>query len=113
MANQIENGKWILERGEAQWLAWRDWMMHALGWCWFPDKRTAMLSEWPPETPQAAAAVADHWREVNKAIDRDPKNAKLQLRPARKLPIQPMHWVRWSAAECARRVREFHEAEVW
>lgn len=107
MARQLDNGKWVLERGEPQWLAWREWWRGSFKRHFWPDdsRQTSVISEWPPETFQAAAACSDFWR----SVDDKPKNGE-RGRPW-DAPVNPEPWVRWSAGEQARKVDEFRDRQ--
>lgn len=113
MARRTEDGKrWVVSKGEPQWLAWIEWNSHALGLRFHPDQ-FCELFEWPPETPHEAAAVADWHREIREEIRRDEarKPGSHSGRSWAPLPIQPVPWRRWSAEETQRRVKAFHEHE--
>lgn len=107
MARQIDNGKWILERGEPQWLAWREWWLGAFRRHFWPDNspQTSTISEWPPETFQSAAACSDFCR----SVDDKPKPGE-RGRPW-DAPVNPEPWVRWSASEQLREVEEFRDRQ--
>lgn len=82
---------WILEPDDPQYAAWCAWLFREDFWerrGFAPPKIVAPL-EWPPETAQAAAAVADHWRSVRESASRD-KGCP----PMRSVPIAPQPWVR-------------------
>lgn len=116
MAHLGNSGMWILNRGEAQWLAWRQWWLGAFERKFWPEnsKRTATVSEWPPETVQAAALVADYWRGTREKVLEESKKSKIPLSGSwdKAVPVCPRPWNRWSPSECARRVQEFRENEL-
>lgn len=107
MAHKLENGKWVLYRGEAQWLAWREWWLGAFQRRFWPERseKTAMLSEWPPETYEAAAAVSDYWRSVD-------ENAKPGASgKSWDAPANPAPWRRWDAFEQAERIESYRKEQ--
>lgn len=110
MARQTKAGFWIVERGEAQWLAWRDWLRLEMKRSFFPDKLPVPL-EWPPETAKAAAAVAAHMAGQRTNAQKDKDWPKHRGGRAGFVPLSPEPWIRWSAFEIEERVRRFRERD--
>src|SRR5215469_12405351 len=84
---------WRIKRGEAEWLAWREWInREKILVRWFPDQIWVPM-EWPPETPEAARYVVECYFK------------RQDLLPN----VEP--WMRWGQIEIAERLKLFREIE--
>ena len=110
MARKTEAGFWLVMRGEAQWIAWRDWLTHQLNRRFFPEK-LPVPGEWPPETVNAAMATADYFRELREKAKKDKDWPRVKS-PERPIPLSPEPWQRWSEFEKNARVAAFREHEA-
>lgn len=107
MAHRLSNGKWGLNRGEPQWLAWCEWWLGAFQRKFWPEKsqQTAMLTEWPPETQAAADLVAAFWAGVKDTGKRAGEEIPWDV------PDHPQPWRCWSLEEERRKIMEFRDNE--